>query len=305
MIHRLLFVFACTGSALSAEDILLRLAPDPEARIIARLDATHEAITKAQAEQTPELAAAGWYQTELEATVTGYIRTEQLTKDFSIRPGTLIRATPEIDARVLSVIEASDHIEVDTTRANARWTPIRFHKAVLVYYRETTLPETSAIATAQTSTPQLEQEEKVIWKRVEIDTIYDPQPFEKKRRPSTTLVRETIPVTQPAPQDLPASLIEETKQTERSAPRRPQSSSDTSAITLRGKLTREYAEGSPYSLQLQSPDSPRTYLDLSKVFINDLRPFLDQSVQIQGILRPLVVGSEEQVLQVHEIIIAE
>ncbi|MGB0415862.1 MAG: hypothetical protein ACPGKS_03330 [Coraliomargarita sp.] len=318
MILRVLLALAFTSASLTAADVLLRLAPDTHSRIITRLDSSQAALQRARPVKDPELAAAGWQWTEVKATVTGHIPTGRLAKDFSIQPGTIIRASASTTARVLSVVEADDQIDVDTITATAEWTRVRFSKPVPVYFLKSALPATTAMdvpaaptretGAASYTDPNELPPETVAWKRIEVDSIYDPQPFEKKRRAPTILVQESIPIT-PAPKPTPEptkpqALVDDAAANQRSAPQRPQASNTVGTITLQGVLTRKYTEGAPYSLQLQVKESPRTYVDISKVFINDLRPYLNEPVEIRGTVRPLVVGSEERVLQVHQIRIA-
>ena len=312
---RVLLALACTSAALSAGDVLLRLAPETSSRVVTRLDSSHAAFATAKPVKDEQLASAGWQWTELTATVTGHIPTERLAKDFSIQPGTIIRATREADARVLTVVEDNDKIDVDTTTATAQWTRVRFKKPIPVYFLSADLPQTAAMdvpapedlgsGPASFTDPSELPPEKVTWKRIEVDSIYDPQPFEKKRsRPTTILVQETVPV-MPAPKPepkpaAPQALVDEASTSERSAPQRPQASATVGSISLQGVLVREYGDA-PYSLQLKSDDSPLTYVDISKVFINDLRPYLNQQLEVNGTVRPVVVGSDERVIQVQTI----
>lgn len=316
MILRLFLALACCASPLFAADVLLRLAPDTHSKIIARLDSSHAAFKQAGPVKDSELAADGWHYTELNATVTGHISTQRLAKDFSIQPGTLIRASARQTARVLTVVEEDDQIEVDTTTATAQWTRVRFNKPVPVYYLKGDLPETSAMDSpsiqpietgpASYTDPSQLPPEKVVWKRVEVDSIYDPQPFEKKRNRATVLVQETVPVMPAARPDppKPQALVDSATDDGRSAPQRP-ATNTVGTVQVEGKLIREYGDGAPYSLQLEANETPLTYVDISKVFINDLRPYLDQHVKIRGTLRPLVVGSETRVIEVQEIELPE
>ena len=125
--------------------MLLRLAPDNGSRIIARLDSTHPAFSQSSVVDDADRATAGWHRTEVSATVSGYIPTKRLSKDFSIQPDTIIRATGRPEAPVLTVVEHGDVIEVDTTTEMAQWTRVRFTKAIPVYYQNNALPTTAAI----------------------------------------------------------------------------------------------------------------------------------------------------------------
>ena len=89
--------------------------------------------------------------------------------------------------------------------------------------------------------------------------------------------------------DLQASELPQTPKVQANAPLR----------NLTGILTREISNTGPrFPIRLKSPTSKRTaYVDMSHLFISDLRPFLGQSVQLIGEVRPIAPGSDDLVIQ--------
>ena len=84
----------------------------------------------------------------------------------------------------------------------------------------------------------------------------------------------------------------------RIAPTRPQQAHIGQTRTLAGQFVRVISRFGPrYPIRLLDEKNKRlAYVDLSNLFIRDLRPYLNNPVKISGEVRPLVPGSEELVI---------
>ncbi|MFT4901863.1 MAG: hypothetical protein ACI81V_001141 [Lentimonas sp.] len=84
----------------------------------------------------------------------------------------------------------------------------------------------------------------------------------------------------------------------RNTPRKPKIAAGSPVRQLNGKLERRISSFGPrYPIRLTSESGKRiAYVDMSYIFIHDLRPYLDTDVAIQGEVRPLVPGSKELVI---------
>ena len=90
-------------------------------------------------------------------------------------------------------------------------------------------------------------------------------------------------------------------------PQNPKIRSDAPLRNLNGILVREISNSGPrYPIRLKERSGQRiAYVDMSHVFISDLRPFLSKPVQIIGEVRPVVPGSQDLIIQARTIRIAE
>lgn len=91
---------------------------------------------------------------------------------------------------------------------------------------------------------------------------------------------------------------QKTAPSKRIAPTRPQQNSIAPTRTLEGHFVRVISRFGPrYPIRLLDEKNKRlAYVDLSNLFIRDLRPYLNNPVKISGEVRPLVPGSEELVI---------
>lgn len=93
-------------------------------------------------------------------------------------------------------------------------------------------------------------------------------------------------------------IPQETATSKRTTPVRPHHQLIEASRTLEGQFVRVISRFGPrYPIRLLDGKKKRlAYVDLSQIFIRDLRPYLNQSVIINGPVRPLVPGSEELVI---------
>ena len=89
-------------------------------------------------------------------------------------------------------------------------------------------------------------------------------------------------------------------------PRTPQVSAGTPTRALVGQLVREISNSGPrYPLRLHVSGRRVAYVDMSQIFISDLRPYLNQNVYIRGEVMPVVPGSRELIIIARVIRIAD
>ena len=81
-------------------------------------------------------------------------------------------------------------------------------------------------------------------------------------------------------------------------PKQPRLQAGTPTRLLSGKLVRKLPRSGPrYPLRLLDTSGQRiAYVDMSRIFITDIRPFLDREVIIRGELQPIVPGSDALIL---------
>lgn len=304
--RRLLCLLISAATTAGAQDVMLRFQPDTSATIVGRIDAAHPAFSRSQAIRDTELAQQGWRWTELKAAFTGYVPTERLAKDFSVAPGTLIRAKASNQASVLTVVEAQDHIFADATEQNANWSQVQFTKAVPVYYLISDLPTTTALDTPRAAlgepiaTTPIEPAPETSKRRINHDSAFilnrsgPVQLFETVTPPPTT------PTPAPKPLDpLPESIMVEPRQPAPDAAQPLKIGMQTVSGTL--KRQRRSPE-TTYSLQLITTDNEPAFVDISAIFISDLRPFLDKPVIISGTVEAANDGSNTRIIRAQSLI---
>ena len=303
--HGLLLALVTLHSAASSvhgKDIILHLTPSEEAAIIAKIDASSPAAQTARPVLEAEKAQQGWMWIEYTTRLDGYILTEQFSKNFEITPGSLVRAEPSSDAHVLTLIQPNDQFEI--IASGDQWSTVRFRKAVPVYFRQHTLPTHTADqvpghalpqrfkidpnAKVANVSPSALKPENVKWRAAPAGT---PDPVLPKKTSSTERAK-------------PSSIMTgSTDRQESELPQSPEVQADAPIRNLLGILVREISNSGPrYPIRLKSAAGQRiAYVDMSHVFISDLRPFLNHSVQIIGEVRPLVPGSQDLIIQARTI----
>ncbi|MEM8868575.1 MAG: hypothetical protein AAGC73_09940 [Verrucomicrobiota bacterium] len=313
----LLALLTCGQATTWAKDVILFIQPLENAEVIGRAQSNDPAITDANEVLDISAAAKGWKWTEINLTTEGYVPTKSVTKNFEITPGTLIRNRANSGAIILTKAEATDRFEV--LDAGTAWTQVRFNKPIPVYFNlskvspdtfvSTTVgpaqpkPRSAPVAaSAATSSPDISnfnpnetvgttsptslQPENVQWRSVESS------PAQTVPAPVETYIPE--PAT-PAPTEV---IVSTEYAVQAETPRAPQIAVGSPTRTLSGKLVREIRSYGPrYPLRLKSGNGKRVaYVDISGVFVSDLRPYLGQRVFISGEVRPVVPGSKELII---------
>ena len=304
---RLVCLAVLSSAALHGQDVILRLAPTDAAPIIARIGWDTPEVQAARPVLEADKARNGWKWIEHTATLDGYIPTSSLSKNFEIALHTHVRAAPKTNAPILTSVQANDRIQI--TASNDQWSTVRFRKAVPVYFRQHTLPNYTAdqvpghalpsrttidpYAKTTNINPKAMKPENVKWRAAPAGT---PDPVRPKRQ-------ELIPRRAP-----PSSIMTGSADLEESElPQAPKVTSDAPIRNVNGILVREITNSGPrYPIRLKRRDGQRiAYVDMSQVFISDLRPFLSKYVQIIGEVRPVVPGSQDLIIQARTIRVAE
>jgi hypothetical protein len=218
-----------------------------------------------------------------------------------------VRAAPKTNAPILTTVQGNDRIQI--TASNDQWSTVRFRKAVPVYFREHTPPAHTAdqvlghalpqrptinpYAKTTNIDPNALAPENVKWRAAPAGT---PDPVRPQRQELTQRrAKPTSIMTGSA--DLQASEL----------PQTPKVGSDAPIRNVNGILVREITNSGPrYPIRLKTRNGQRiAYVDMSHIFISDLRPFLSKYVQIIGKVRPVVAGSQDLIIQARTIRIAE
>ena len=305
--HFLFIVSAVLSiAAAHAEDVILRLTPSESAAIIARVDANSRAVKAARAIPDNEKARDGWKWLEYTTTLDGYIPTDSLSKNFEIELDTLVRSAPKANARVLTTIQANDPFQV--IASNDQWSTVRFRKAVPVYFRQHSLPNYTAEQVPGHALPQpLKIDPNAKTANIAPDAL-KPENVKWRAAPAGTPTPVLPKKAHPVERAKPSSIMTgSTELQESELPQSPAVQADAPLRNLVGTLVREISNSGPrYPIRLKSSSGKRiAYVDMSHVFISDLRPFLKHRVQIIGEVRPLVAGSEDLIIQARTIRIAE
>jgi hypothetical protein len=291
---------------LHGNDVILRLAPSAEAAIIAKIDAHSSLMQAARAVLEADKAQQGWKWLEYTTTLDGYILSQRLSKNFEAAPNSLVRLEPNQHSQVLTTIQRHDIFEI--IARNDTWSTIRFRKAVPVYFNSLAIPNYTADQVPGHALPQrlkidpnakvgqlapnALRPENIKWRAAAPGT---PTPVLPKRAQSTERAQPSSIMTGVADQQ------------ESELPQRPDFNADLPLRNLVGTLVREMSHTGPrFPVRLKSATGQQTtYVDMTQLFINDLRPLLNKKVQIIGEVRPVVAGSQDLIIQARTIRLAE
>ena len=291
---------------LNGKDVILRLAPSAEAAIIAKIDAHSSLIQSSRAVQESDKTQPGWKCLEYSATFKGYILSQRLSKNFDAAHGSLVYLEPNEYSRVLTTIQRNDNFEI--IAHNDIWSTIRFHKSLPVYFNSLDIPNYTADqvpvhalplrlkidsnAEVGQLAPSALRPENIKWHAAPLGT---PIPnLAQKAQPNVRVQSRSI-------------MISAADQQKSELPQRLEFDANSPLRNLTGTLVREMSPKGPrFTLRLKSPNGQKTtYVDMSQLFINDLRSLLDQIVQIIGEVRPIVAGSQDLIIQARTIRLAK
>ena len=255
--------------------------------------------------QDPSLAEQGWQQTTVTSSYTGYLPAEELGKNFFVPPGSIIRVDPDPQAPALTTCEPYDHMRVSGLSQNRNWAIVRFTKAVTVYYAIHERPETVAIDTPRPQhKPKLQSNKPAV--NIMPDSLEpesavwipggEPLQYKPSSAPAANLVVERPPGSS-------AIMVQPSEQQALS----PAASEDATIVrNLAGILQRERgSEPAHYPLRLYQGNKCIAYVDMSGIFVSDLRPYLAQKVLIQGRTRRLGPDKQATVIQARSIQLTE
>ena len=77
-------------------------------------------------------AAQGWRWVEYPGTYTGYVKTDNVTKQLKVEPATLVYRSPTEESPVLGILQEDDTYEVN--RGDTDFAGITFSKAIPLYF---------------------------------------------------------------------------------------------------------------------------------------------------------------------------
>jgi hypothetical protein len=300
--------------SVAASDIILLLEAKEDAQIMARVDSADPVIKAASPVLEAEKATQGWMWTEYSTTIKGYVPAKSLSKNFDIAPNTIVRSGPNKSARVLTLTEATDRFEL-LASDDDDWATIRFNKAIPVYFLDRALNGSSA-ASAPTPairiqfnpdravsnlSPNALPPENVVWSSAAAKKTEQSEAKIESPTVSAPLEFDMIP---PTPDSI---IVMPTQVQAPKIPRAPEVKVGTPIRILTGKLVREIHNFGPrYPIRLKAASGQRVaYVDMSRIFINDLRPYLDKTVYIRGEVQPIVPGSRNLVILARTIRITE
>ena len=309
----------------AAAEIALRSAPAADAPVLARLPADAPALRDAAPVIGTGADAGDWRWTEHNVTFRGHVRERALGKDLRVGAGIPIRSAPRPDAPVLARTGAGDRFDV--VRAENGWAAVRGSKTLPLYFRpggeagrdtaRTEDPGRQTMSPPKTqkpgpATPRGKRPPPRARDRVRFDpdesvgnTRPEALPAENVewRAPGDTRAAETDPASARGRRSASDGIIVETPaDTARARPQKPAPKPGTPIRILTGKLIRKITSRGPrYPLRLRGEDGRIAYIDMSRLYISDLRPYLDREVRIRGELRPLATGGNELVLHARTI----
>lgn len=322
----LLLGVALCLSARGSREILLQLAPEPDAPVIAKITATEKVILDAApARRNAEL---GWRQLALPTPFEGYVPKATINKDFSITSGTLIRYLPDSNSAEITEVASGDRYEV--VREQGDWATVRFDKPVTGYFLleatrsgapvgiDPKTPRSPGRTIPAPSVPFAESAQPSV-------PMVEPLAIPAPRRP----VNPDEPISQLDPGSLPPENVvwqpaaaaarsegegEGESESEGVAAARsegegeiegvsimvtpeqtqaretaPELGPDKTPRLLTGQLVRQIeADGPGYPIRLKSPEGRLiAFVNLSGIYLPDIEPYLGRKVYLKGQVHPL------------------
>ena len=258
-------------SAAAAQKILLLAKPASNAAIIARVDASNDAILSASSISSGLLTASTWKQTNSPILIQGYLTKNSLLQIDSTTQSIPIREKPMDSAEIVAMAQKNDQYTL-LNSVDENWTLVEIEKKTKAYFTEVaqlglkSLDDTAS--KFSDNTYLLQEDEQVEAREIIVDTS------------NKTYIRQS--------------------------PNRPKWANKAPTRTLSGTLVRRLRNYGPrYPLRLRAANERIAYVDMSKLFFSDLRPYLDQQVSISGEVRPLVPGSTELIIQARSLKLAK
>ena len=171
-------------------------------------------------------------------------------------------------APVLTMVTEGDAIEIVGDRGE--WVEVRFDKPVPVYFRK---PPASATRQAAREQP------------VEVPATAETPPPAAEADGQEEAPEEAVVVAPP-------------QRAQAQPPRQPEPPAGTPMRSLAGTLVRERgsADGPRFTLSLRRDGRRLAYVDISRLFIRDLRPYLDEEVIVMGEVSSISPGGTQLVI---------
>ncbi|GEM_PF-1088331 len=317
--------------------ISLKTAPEKDSPVVATVAEDSASLKNAQSVPDKTLAANGWHTVNFKSNRTGHVPSENVSKNFAIKNRTPIFSAQNKKSQIITYTEPGDTYEA--IGSNDDWITVRFSKSTPVYFQkvavETPRQNTLALPNWESAINIREEEqsnsdlkrgyhfnpnlkvgetksaelapENVTWEGTQIER----PPQNTHLIPRSPLVDNFPPSQQTPPptleMDLIPIIVEKRIPQPSELPQKPQLAPGTPTRTFAGVLERKIKNSGPrYPLQLKSRSGGRiAFVDMSKLFISDLRPYLDRNVSITGEVVPIVPGSNELVIYARTIRLPE
>ena len=353
------------ASLQGAREILLQLAPENDAPVIAKITATEKVILDAA--PAGRNADQGWRQLALPTPFEGYVPVAALEKNMAIVPGTPVRYLPTAQSAQITQVEDDDRYEV--VREQNDWATVRFYKSITGYFSDTTTEtvaidlDVAALLQLQTASNPEPVERALAPSDSEVPGSLRTQPLSHNQAPSVEpltipaprrAINPDAPISQRDPDSLPpenviwkpaaaarsepaarsegesesdpiphdtdpASIIGKTNTPDRPSTATPpylpegivvnQQHTQAREATpelgpaktprlLTGQLVRQIeVDGPGYPIRLKSPAGQLiAFVDLSRIYLPDLDPYLGQRVYLRGQVHPLPNTSGQLVI---------
>lgn len=288
-------LFAATYSAL-ANDVHIRLSPSLQEPVIFSVNSDEPVVQNAITITNAGLAQQGWMRSSHQVRLEGYLSSAKLSKNFEIELKSKVFSSNDLKGPAVTTIQMGDTIEL--LAVDEAWSHIRIEKSMPVYFKlgETREPTPIYVPPVQEYTSQVSS--SGYDPNLRVGTI-NPRslPPENVVWTSTTNEQPRSLPAQPTPAATPitSSLAQiDTNASSTSSKVRP----DGRIYRLSGTLIRGISQEVPrYALQLEDSTGTRlAYVDVSQMFIEDIRPYVNQSVYIHGEVHPVESGSQSHVI---------
>ena len=338
--QRILYSFLLTGLCFcshgqTTQTILLKAAPEVDAPVIAKVIASQKVILDAA--PAAKNANAGWRQLPLPTPFEGYVPLASIDKSLQITPGTAVHYLPANDSAKITTVAANDDYEV--IRAGEAWVTVQMRKSITGYFNEP-FADDAPFDFDTNKIPAVATEPAPAPATVTPAPVVLPAPLVIPARPAR--INPDEPISQLDPTTLPPENVQWQPVRERMEdPARPAITRNQSSPAiaeqppgsglvvspdltqarepspapgpaktprlLTGILKKEIASGgAPYPVQLRSPDGRLIALvDLSRIYISDLSPFIGNKVYIRGQIHPLSGNTSRLVITAESLRMAD
>jgi len=284
--------------SLSAQELLLRLGPDVNALVVKRTNVLDPIVKRAKTITNAEMAQQGWMQSSKRVQMEGYLAADKLAKNFEIEINAKVYPTSDLSGSALTRVQSKDSIKL--LEVEDAWSRIQIEKEMPIYFQVTTtraplkiyVPpfQEAALAAKRTRIapqgpmatvrPDQLPPKNVAWTGSDNASLAAPSLYKTFNTTSTARAQmRTSPNSSPAPAPAPAPA-------------------DGRIYRLSGKLIRAISDEAPrYSLRLEdSFGSTVAYVDVSQLYIEDLRQLTNQPVHIHGEVHPLAPNADALVI---------
>ncbi|MGJ8652280.1 MAG: hypothetical protein ACSHX8_03310 [Opitutaceae bacterium] len=287
----LTLLLLATGSALG-NDVQIRLNPSLKSPVTFSVSPDAPVVQNAITITNAGLAQQGWMRSKHPITFEGYLSSAQLSKNFEIELKSKVFSGNDLKGPAITIIEAGDNIEL--LAVEDTWSQIRIKKDMPVYFKlgETREPTPIYLPPVETYTPQTSSNthfdpnlrvgtvnpgslppENVVWTSA---TNTPPPALPAESKPAATPIASTL------------SQIDTSDSSALSKVR-----PDGRIYRLSGTLIRGINQEAPrYALQLEDSNGAHiAYVDVSQMYIEDIRPYVNQLVYIHGEVQPIEPNS--------------